>query len=857
MPALRYVPSMSFSATRLTCFALLAALEEDMRATIEACLGDSSIGEVVPSDRADRAQERRKKEGLAEAASLAALLPFLDFGDSYELLMSQKARLVPGLAGALQRIGPAVPRLIAIRNRVAHTRPMEIDDSAHLFDIARELFDSTPGVWQTLGETLARLTADPSYVLGLTITLRADAQTGPQHNLPIPDFDETGFFGRQSELRRIKKAIKGAYPVVSILGDGGIGKTSLALKAAYELLEEPDQPFEVFVWVTAKATILTPNEIQRISGAIESSLGLFAQAATELGGAPDRPIEEVLEYLATFRVLLLLDNLETVLDNRLREFLLDLPLGSKVIITSRIGLGIENPVRLEPLTVDDSVRLLRTLARVRGVRQLKELAQEDVEALAGRMSGHPAYIRWFVAGVQAGRRPEELVGDNALLLDFCMSNVYEYLNEDARAAVRSMQVLPGARNQAELAFLNDFDAGRIQTALLELITTNFVQMSSVPSGVLLETTYSLSDFAKQYLDKHHPVAQDERDWLLGRSQELVELGSRLTAANSASPYSVETVNVRGIGDVHVARLLRDALRAVDADPALALRLCSEAQVLAPGYSEAWRVEAFVRAVGRDHAGALAAYERASELAPDSPALMYHYGSYLLNEGGDPKGGLRMLQAAAKRDAASAEIASAVSWAHYCLGDMLATIDTSRHIAGLRGASQEMREAAAVLAMRAAVRGVEEDLTQGGVGKATGLLEASVDAAESMSVELFKGEAYDRLIQLRALARSVSELADERAARTVSEQVVRLGERQRSADPDLVGREVGSLKTLRSDKGFGFVRSAAGVDFFFHYRDLFDAHDWDRLVEGVPCAFMPRRSTPRGPRAERVRVLAWD
>ncbi|CAM5328033.1 hypothetical protein SRIMM317S_01582 [Streptomyces rimosus subsp. rimosus] len=48
--------------------------------------------------------------------------------------------------------------------------------------------------------------------------------------------------------------------------------------------------------------------------------------------------------------------------------------------------------------------------------------------MVGAVKG-PLYIRWFVAGVQAGKRPEELFNGNELLLDFCMSNVYQYLNE--------------------------------------------------------------------------------------------------------------------------------------------------------------------------------------------------------------------------------------------------------------------------------------------------------------------------------------------------------------------------------------------------------------------------------------------
>lgn len=844
---------MSLSATRLTCYVLIAAIEEDMRAAIEAYLGDLTLSDALPMERVQRAQERRHLDGLSESPALPGLLPYLDFSDSYELLMSHKSTLPDDLREALQSIGPQVARLIAIRNRVAHTRPMEIDDSVHMLDISDLLKNSDGDHWVTLSNTIDRLHRDPSYVLGLTVRLPADRDTAPQHNLPVPEFDETGFFGRKDQLRRIKKAIKGAYPVVSILGDGGIGKTAIALKAAYELLEDPEQPFEAFVWVTAKATILTINEIQRISGAIESSLGLFVQAASELG-APDveDPVAEVLAYLENFKILLVLDNLETVLDARLRNFLLDLPLGSKVIITSRIGVGIENPVQLGPLTSDDSTRLLRALARTRDVAQLQRLSQDTVQRLARKMGGNPTYIRWFVAGIQSGKRPEELVENNELLLDFCMSNVYRYLGEDARAVVRCMQVLPGTRNQAELAFLNDFPSGRIQAALLELLTTNFVLMSSQSLGQTLDTVYHLSEFAKQYLDKHHPVAPDERDWLMARNRQLTDLGSQLTAASVATPYSADTVNVRGLGDVHVARLLREAMRCAGRDPGAALGLCAEAQGLAPGYYEAWRIEAHVRSLMQDRAAAVAAYERALELAPDSPVLLYHYGSFLLNEAGDPHRGLELLQAGARLDPDSPGVAGQISWAHYCLGDMLASIDSARHVLAMRSAGQHEARAAGVVILRAACNGVQECLDISAYGEAAEMLELSVEFAETASVEMLIDETYDRLIYLRSLAEELADSADGYPAQMAKEFQSRLAECQRRTDPSNLSRSIGVLKALKTEKGFGFV-TAYGVDYFFHYRDLIGSHEWESLAEGVSCAF-ESMSSPRGPRAGRVRVL---
>ena len=54
---------MAFSATRLTCYAVIAAVEEDMRAAIEEHLGMLTIAQVLPIERADRAQARRQEPG--------------------------------------------------------------------------------------------------------------------------------------------------------------------------------------------------------------------------------------------------------------------------------------------------------------------------------------------------------------------------------------------------------------------------------------------------------------------------------------------------------------------------------------------------------------------------------------------------------------------------------------------------------------------------------------------------------------------------------------------------------------------------------------------------------------------------
>jgi CspA family cold shock protein len=62
--------------------------------------------------------------------------------------------------------------------------------------------------------------------------------------------------------------------------------------------------------------------------------------------------------------------------------------------------------------------------------------------------------------------------------------------------------------------------------------------------------------------------------------------------------------------------------------------------------------------------------------------------------------------------------------------------------------------------------------------------------------------------------------------------------------------VGSIRTLRVDKGFGFIQDEAGKDYFFHQSAIFGEGLSD-LREGDSVEFEVTQG-PKGPRAENVR-----
>jgi hypothetical protein len=491
---------------RVALYAVISAIEEDLRSVLARGLGVSAAPGIFGDELTARAQDRAHRDLGDRPTTVGELLPYVDFGDAWQLVARQGAPLPPVWSSTAKQLAPRLEKLVATRNRVMHTRPLNFEDLPLTLETAQRLDEVASLEVPRLRETLRLLADDPAAL----DRVLPEPDNEEQHNLPYPDFDETGFIGRRDTIEHVKTLCLGPFPVITILGEGGMGKTAAAVKVAYELLDDPRSPFEATIWCSSKTTQLTAGDVVSIEGAITSSLGLIAAVASELVERHENdPTAEVLSYMAEFRILLILDNLETVLDERIRTFLTKLPMGSKVLITSRIGLGtLEHPVRLPKLADDEAVELIRSLARVRGVDDLVRMDNRRLTKHCRKMDNNPLWIKWFVSGVQAGSRPEDLLSNPSQFLEFSMSNVYGYLSERSREVLQAMQGAPGKRSQSELVVLSGLTVEQLQAALAELCVTNMVTMISSPVGSTFETHYALGELPRSYLSKHHPVAAE-------------------------------------------------------------------------------------------------------------------------------------------------------------------------------------------------------------------------------------------------------------------------------------------------------------------------------------------------------------
>ncbi|MBV8321095.1 MAG: hypothetical protein JO049_10530, partial [Hyphomicrobiales bacterium] len=169
-----------------------------------------------------------------------------------------------------------------------------------------------------------------------------EAVAAPSHpftNLPEPISE---LIGRETELSQVADLIR-THRLVTLIGNGGIGKTRLGLEVARQLLPE----FADGAWLVELAPLSDP---ELVPGSIATGLGLnFAAGAIS--------IERVADALGTKRLVLVLDNCEHLIGmaaNMARRLVQTNP-AIRVVATSREPLRTagECLYRVPPLAVPD------------------------------------------------------------------------------------------------------------------------------------------------------------------------------------------------------------------------------------------------------------------------------------------------------------------------------------------------------------------------------------------------------------------------------------------------------------------------------------------------------------------------
>ena len=193
---------MTISIQRLTLFSIFDALEKDLRALLlSEILAHYNLDSVLNESELSKISDHYKKHERSQIVDLYDLqrfVQYLDLLDSVQIINRNKKKIPPSLAKYFSGVTGMLEKCAPVRNAVMHGRPLEIGDFPTICEIANKLVRNREYDWANVSATLSEIENDSSYVFGLNFTIVDESPSGAFHNLPTPEFDDTGFVGRQN-----------------------------------------------------------------------------------------------------------------------------------------------------------------------------------------------------------------------------------------------------------------------------------------------------------------------------------------------------------------------------------------------------------------------------------------------------------------------------------------------------------------------------------------------------------------------------------------------------------------------------------------------------------------------------------
>ena len=326
-----------------------------------------------------------------------------------------------------------------------------------------------------------------------------------RQNLPGKDGN---FIGREQEIERLLTLLSfdSNHSRISIEGCGGVGKTSLALEAAYRCLnvnpENANVPsFEAIIFTSAKTQRLTGKGIVKRCHRENTLRDIFQAIARTLkcpniiSGDFDAQQKVILYSLSKQRTLLIIDNLETLDEQQIvLDFLQDLPITVKAVITTRIQTDFPR-ILLESLTFNRGLHLIQQQAEAKAIT-LSETAASEI---CHKTSGIPAAIVYVLGQLAANYQLENvlnrLLSPTGEVANFCFEGSIQPLRGKlAHQLLMTVALFPHpALEEAiiQTAIPNDRDGEAIDEALAKLQQLSLIKYQ--------ENRYQMISLTREYV----------------------------------------------------------------------------------------------------------------------------------------------------------------------------------------------------------------------------------------------------------------------------------------------------------------------------------------------------------------------
>lgn len=398
-----------------------------------------------------------------------------------------------------------------------------------------------------------------------------------KHNLPQPTYGH--FIGRQTELAQVVRLLR-PYPysqehLITIDGIGGIGKSTLAIEVAYRYIRNYDripkgEHFDAIVWTSAKQTVLTSEGIipryhtSKTLDDVYAAIAAVFERQDIIRIRQEERASVVHNALSRQRTLIIVDNLETIDDELVINFLRELPAPTKAIVTTRHRLDVAYPVRVKAMPVDDSIKLISQECEKKRV----ELKAEEASHLYKRTGGVPLAIVWSIGQINFGYSTKTVLTrlghPNNDIIKFCFEESLTHIKDKpAYKILQSLSFFATDASRTALGYIAslpelDVDDGLVDLEKLSLITRNQSARFEI-SPLTTQLAISKLDaqttkfFEKQYVSYYQRLANEVTNsnyWGAVRNyQDLKAISKEMSNITRAIELSVDLASWRAIIDL--------------------------------------------------------------------------------------------------------------------------------------------------------------------------------------------------------------------------------------------------------------------------------------------------------------------
>src|SRR5215213_2898395 len=311
------------------------------------------------------------------------------------------------------------------------------------------------------------------------------------HNLPPRYYRE--LLGRKTDIDRVLRALESRYPVITIEGFAGVGKTSLALEVGYSCVIGNDKTkvdtvtFDYVVWISAKDAPEQQHWHHDVLNAIARVMEYLAVTQLPKEQA-EQKLLEVDALLRTHRVLVIIDNFETIKDRDLMRWIERIPEPSKVLITSRRRqFPMSLPVDLEGLAEAEAFELIRRHAQLLRLDFITAKSEEELIPLIENTGGNPQALVMSLGIIKGGTLGlEEVTKGLQTYKNKNINKVFQHLfsaswkliSENTRKVLSVVPLFVGASSirKDALHAASGVTADEFDQALEQLVEFNLLQV---------------------------------------------------------------------------------------------------------------------------------------------------------------------------------------------------------------------------------------------------------------------------------------------------------------------------------------------------------------------------------------------